>query len=94
MSPLELRTGSPPWTKTQRRRGNVLLPTEFGIVVMRAGQHVEARERRAGVSADQRRRPAHLLQVAGAVRRFDLLELATRLLGPHHFHPAIISIRR
>src|SRR5207253_2823746 len=57
----ELWANSPPLHESERRRRYRIFPTELGIVVVRAGQHVETRERGCRRVGDQRRRPAELL---------------------------------
>ena len=47
--------------KTEWRRRDRVLPTEFRIVVVRAGQHVEIRQCARGRTGNQRSRPAQLL---------------------------------
>ena len=45
---LELRTESPASDKAERRRWDRILPTEFRIVVVRAGKHEEICQRGRG----------------------------------------------
>src|SRR5216110_2405242 len=72
---LELRTESPASDKAERRRWDRILPTEFRIVVVRAGKHEEICQRGRGRVRNLRGRPAQLLQIAGPVRSLDLFEL-------------------
>src|SRR6266446_8111189 len=53
-------------------------------------QHIESCERGGGRISYQRRRPAHLLQIASPVRGFDLLELTDAAIRTHHLHPAVV----
>ena len=86
----ELRTYPAAINKSERRNGNRILPTELRLVVMRARQHVKTLQRRTGSVRNVRRRPTQLLQIAGAIRRFDLLELTDATARPHDLHPAVV----
>src|SRR6185369_5014100 len=91
---LELRTQSPSLHKTDWRRRQRILPTEFRIDVLRAGQHIHSRQRLLRRGCDVARRPAKLLKIPRRITHLDRFEFIDAAHGTHRLNPTAIEPRR
>jgi hypothetical protein len=76
--------------KTDRGRGNRVLPGELRIAVVRAAEHEQALQRLGRRVGDVGRRPADLLEPDERRGRLDHLELRHPADRPHHLDPPVV----